>query len=105
MLNTIKARCVNGALVPVDAVELEEGAEYLMTLKLAPTPEAAALVAWAKAAAAATRAEPAADPEERLRLFKSTAGSWREYDAYWEEWVKDLHDEKIRNGSPTPPAE
>lgn len=30
MLETIKARCVNGALVPLEPVELREGDEYLI---------------------------------------------------------------------------
>ena len=34
MLKTIKARCVNGALVPLEPVELREGDEYLITLTL-----------------------------------------------------------------------
>ena len=87
MIKTIKTHCVNGALVPADAgdaAKLQEGQEYLVTVNLAWRPD---------------------DPEERLRLFKSTAGALREQDAYWEEWVKELHAEKIRAGSPTPPEE
>ncbi len=38
MLKTIKARCVNGALVPLEPIDLREGDEYLMTLDVLPAP-------------------------------------------------------------------
>ena len=53
MLKTIKARCVNGALVPLEPVKLREGDEYLMTFD----------------------AQPPLSVEERQRLLKSSAGA------------------------------
>ena len=36
MLKTIKARCVNGALAPLEPVDLREGDEYLITFDARP---------------------------------------------------------------------
>ena len=70
MLKTIKARCVNGALVPLEPVELREGDEYLITFD----------------------ARPPLSDEERQRLLKSSAGSWRDEDGYWEETLRMLYE-------------
>ena len=37
MLKTIKARYVNGALTPLEPVQLREGDEYLLTLDALPS--------------------------------------------------------------------
>ena len=70
MLKTIKARCVNGALVPLEPVELREGEEYLIKLD----------------------ARPPLSEEEQQRLLKSTAGAWQKDDDYWEETQRMLYE-------------
>ncbi|MCY3690815.1 MAG: antitoxin family protein [Chloroflexota bacterium] len=81
-LKTIKARCVNGALVPLEPVELREGDEYLITFD-APLP---------------------LSDEERQRLLRSTAGAWRKNDAYWEETQRMLYEARsIGSRIPLPP--
>ena len=70
MLKTIKASCVNGALVPLEPVELREGDEYLITLNALPTPSI----------------------PEGARLGPSTAGAWRKHDEYWEETQRMLYE-------------
>ena len=70
MLKTIKARCVNGALVPLEPVELRECDEYLMTLDALPAPL----------------------PPEGSRPGPSTAGAWRKHDEYWEETQRMLYE-------------
>ena len=55
MLKTIKASCVNGALVPLDPVDLREGDEYLITFD----------------------ARPPLSDEERQRLLWASAGVGR----------------------------
>lgn len=70
MLKTIKARCVNGALVPLEPVELREGDEYLMTLDALPVPS----------------------HTEGSRPGPSTAGAWQKDDEYWEETQRMLYE-------------
>ena len=70
MLKTIKARCVNGALVPLEPVELREGDEYLMTLDPLPAPST----------------------PEGSKPGPSTAGAWQKYDEYWEEAQRMLYE-------------
>ena len=70
MLKTIKARCVNGALVPLEPVELREGDEYLMTLDALPAPLLS----------------------DGSQPGPSTAGAWREHDEYWEETQRMLYE-------------
>lgn len=79
MLKTIKARCVNGTLVPLEPVELREGDEYLKGFD----------------------ARPPLSDEERQRLLRSTAGAWRKNDAYWEETQRMLYEAR-RTGSRVP---
>ena len=70
MLKTIKARCVNGALVPLEPVELREGDEYLLTLGALPVPSS----------------------PEGARPGPSTAGAWQNDDEYWEETQRMLYE-------------
>ena len=70
MLKTIKARCVNGALVPLGPVDLREGDEYLIKLDV----------------------RPPLSEEERQQLLKSTAGAWQKDDEYWEETQRMLYE-------------
>ena len=79
MLKTIKARCVNGALVPLEPVELREGDEYLMTLDALPAPL----------------------PPEGSRPGPSTAGAWRKHDEYWKQETERIYEAR-RSGSRTP---
>ena len=76
MLKTIKARCVNGVLVPLEPVELREGDEYLMTLDALPAPL----------------------PPDGSQPGPSTAGAWRKHDAYWECVQRELYESR-RTGS------
>ena len=71
-----KARCVNGALVLLESVELREGDEYLITFD----------------------ARPPLSDEERRRLLKSTAGSWRKNSEYWERVQREIYESR-RAGS------
>ncbi len=82
MLKTIKARCVNGALVPLEPVELREGDEYLITFD----------------------ARPALSDEERQRLLRSSAGAWRKNSEYWEKELERIYEAR-RLGSRIPPEE
>ncbi|MXZ92454.1 MAG: hypothetical protein F4W95_04380 [Chloroflexi bacterium] len=70
MLKTIKARCVNGALVPLEPVELIEGDEYLMTLDALPVPSST----------------------DGARPGPSTAGAWQDEDEYWEATKRMLYE-------------
>ena len=79
MLKTIKARCMNGALVPLEPVELSEGDEYLITFE----------------------ARPPLSDEERQRLLRSTAGAWRKNDGYWEQVQREIYESR-RAGSRIP---
>ena len=79
MLKTIKARCVNGALVPLEPVDLREGDEYLITFD----------------------ARPPLSDEERQRLLQSSAGSWRKHDEYWKQETERIYEAR-RSGSRTP---
>ena len=81
MLKTIKARCVNGALVPLEPVDLREGDEYLMTLDALPAPLST----------------------EGARPGPSTAGAWQDEDEYWEEMQRMLYEAR-RLGSRVVPA-
>ena len=72
MLKTIKARCVNGALVPLGPFELREGDEYIIKLD----------------------ARPFLPDEERQRLLRSTTGAWRKNDAYWERVQRELYESR-----------
>ena len=69
-LKTIKARCVNGALVPLEPVELREGDEYLLTLDSLPV-----------------RSSP-----ESTQPGPSTAAVWQKDDEYWEEAQRMLYE-------------
>ena len=60
MLKTIKARCANGALVPLEPVDLREGDEYLITFD--------------------THSAPGKETEARLL----PPGAWQGDDEYWE---------------------
>lgn len=60
MLKTIKARCANGALVPLEPVELHEGDEYLINFDV--------------------HSAPNKDTEARLL----PPGAWQDEDEYWE---------------------
>ena len=82
MLKTIKARCVNGALVPLEPVELREGDEYLITFD----------------------ARPPLSDEERQRLLKSTAGAWQKNSEYWEKELERIYEAR-RLGSRIPSEE
>ena len=82
MLKTIKARCVNGALVPLEPVELREDDEYLITLD----------------------ARPPLSDAERQRLLRSTAGAWKKNDAHWERVQREIYESR-RAGSRIPPEE
>lgn len=82
MLQTIKARCVNGALHPLEPVELQENGEYLVTVDIAP---------------------PLSDAEKR-RLLRSVAGSWRKDSAYWEQALQTIYEAR-RLGSRVPPEQ
>ncbi len=70
MLKTIKARCVNSTLVPLEPVELREGDEYLITLDALPAPS----------------------HTEGANPGPSTAGAWRKHDEYWEETQRMLYE-------------
>ena len=72
MLQTIKARCVNGALYPLEPVELQESGEYLVTVDIAP---------------------PLSDAERR-RLLRSAAGSWRKDGVYWEQALQTIYESR-----------
>lgn len=76
MLKTIEARCVNGALVSLETVELRERDKYRMTLDALPAPL----------------------PLEGTRLGPSTAGAWQKDDEYREETQRILYEAR----SPTP---
>ncbi len=78
MLKTVKVRCVNGALAPLEPLDLDEGAEYLITLNLPPP--------------------PGANPPP------SSAGAWRQDGAYWEETLHRIYEAR-RAGSRTPPEQ
>ena len=82
MLKTIKARCVNGTLVPLEPVDLREGDEYLITLDVRP---------------------PLSD-EERQRRLQSSAGAWQKNDEYWEQELKRIYEAR-RTGSRIPPED
>lgn len=70
MLKTIKARCVNGALHPLEPVELQESGEYLVTVDIAPS----------------------LSDDERRRLLRAAAGSWRKDGAYWEQALQAIYE-------------
>lgn len=78
MLKTIKARCVNGALVPLEPVELREGDEYLINLDV----------------------HPARSKETEARLLPP--GAWQDEDEYWEATTRMLYEARSA-GSRTPP--
>ena len=78
MLKTIKARCVNGALVPLEPVELRKGDEYLINLDVNPAPS----------------------KETEARLLPP--GAWRDEDEYWESTKRMLYEARSA-GSRTPP--
>lgn len=80
MLKTIKARCVNGALHPLEPIELHERREYLVTVDTAPPLSAA----------------------ERRRLLRSAAGSWQQDGAYWAQALQTIYAAR-RLGSRVPP--
>lgn len=82
MLKTIKARCVNGALVPLEPIELREGDEYLITFD----------------------ARPPLSDEERQGLLRSTAGAWRKNDAHWERVQQEIYESRGA-GSRIPPEQ
>jgi predicted DNA-binding antitoxin AbrB/MazE fold protein len=80
MLKTVKTRCVNGALTPLEPVELREGAEYLITLD----------------------ALPASSHSENAGPAPSTAGAWQKDDEYWEGALRTIYEAR-RSGSRVEP--
>ena len=68
MFKTVKARCVNGALVPLEPVELREGDEYLINLDV--------------------HSAPSKETEGRLL----PPGAWQDEDEYWEEAQRMLYE-------------
>lgn len=70
MRKTVKVKFINGALVPLEPVDLVEGTEYWIDLEV----------------------EPKLTDEERLELLQSAAGAWAKEDAYWEKALRMIYE-------------
>ena len=72
MVKTIKAKYTNGALKPMERLELEEGQEVFVYLD----------------------DRPKLSEEERMKRFRSAAGGWKHNEEYWKDMKEILHDDR-----------
>ena len=77
MNKTVKAKVINGVLIPLEPVSLEEGVEYRLTLMDIP-PASEGIAANG-------------DPD----AFRATAGAWAYDREYWENFLKIVYEARI----------
>ena len=74
MLRQVKVRFTNGALVPLEPVNLKEGDEVMVTID----------------------DKPQLTAEERLARFKAAAGGWEDNSEYWENFKEYIYEARSR---------
>ena len=70
MRKTVKVKFINGTLVPLEPIDLVEGAEYRIHLEV----------------------ESELSNQERIELLQSTVGSWAKEDEYWEKTLRMIYE-------------
>ena len=80
MLKTVRAKFVNGTIIPLGPLDLEEGEEVMVTIDTKPQLS-----------------------EERLRITISAARGWEEDGEYWEQAKRMLYKAR-KTGSREAPA-
>ena len=70
----LRAKFSNGVLMPLDRLDLEEGAEVTVSID----------------------DEPELSPEERRRISMATAGSWADNSEYWENFTEYIYEARSR---------
>ncbi len=76
MMKTIKAKFINGALKPLERLELAEGQEVFIYLD----------------------DRPKLSEEERMKRFRSAAGGWKHNEEYWKDMKRIFHDDRHSEG-------
>ena len=70
----LRAKFSNGVLMPLDKLDLEEGAEVTVSID----------------------DEPELSLEDRVEILRSTAGAWADNSEYWENFKEYIYEARSR---------
>ena len=80
MINSVEARYLNGAIVPLETLDIEEGASLLVSVEVQPQ---------------------VSDAKRGLKALRATAGGWKgTHDP--DELISNIYESRLVNTRPQP---